>query len=390
MLHILLFLVTLSFIGSQLTRLKLDNGVAFTLLDVAVFVTITVFLAKKFLSREKINGHLLPGVIAFVIASLISLVANSWTFLPKEIGVGSLYLLRFVMYSGLYFVVRELTKKQKESIKKAMCVAGISIIIGGFIQYVLYPDLDILYSLGWDEHLYRMYSTFLDPNYLGSFLVLFGLFFYQYNKKNLHKKNLMSLGFMSLAIVAIALTYSRSAIVMGITAIMCYFFLKKDFLKMGVIMSVFLLLIVLVSNSKIEGLNPFRIASTAARIESAQNAITIIKDHPVFGVGFNTYRYAQDKYGFRNLSLFATSHADAGTDNSFLFILATTGIVGLMAYCFLLKKIFEMRKFVQKEDKKIFLTILISLLAGSMFNNLLFYTPLMAWMWVYLGVTENT
>ena len=57
-----------------------------------------------------------------------------------------------------------------------MLISGSLIVLLGFIQLMFYPALRNLYYLGWDEHLYRMFSTFLDPNFAGAFFVLFTLF----------------------------------------------------------------------------------------------------------------------------------------------------------------------------------------------------------------------
>lgn len=148
----------------------------------------------------------------------------------------------------------------------------------------------------------------------------------------------------------------------------------------------------------IENVNLFRIASTEARIDSARIAMQIIKDNSIFGIGFNTYRYAQIKYGFRNPGDSRLSHADAGTDNSFLFILATTGIVGLIFYLNLLWKILKMSylNYEQYKNQDVQKYIAIAIIASvggimidSLFINSLFYSGMLAWLWILLGVTAK-
>lgn len=389
MFNFFLILNSIAFLGGQVARINLPNGVAITFLDISVGLTVGIWLLGKIHKKEKISGYLLNGILIFVIAGIASLLANSWNYTPKELGIATLYLCRFLIYAGLYFVVRGELTKRKGEIRQSMFIVGCVSVFIGFLQYIFYPDLRGWYFLGWDEHLFRMFGTFLDPNYFGSFLVIFLLFIFQLKKEAIKIKDIKIIALIITIVVAILLTYSRSAVVMGMAAIVTYFLMKKDFVKMAVLALIFLSSVFLVSNYYIEGLNPFRIASTQARIESAQNAIEIIKDHPIIGVGFNTYRYAQNEYGFRDSPFWMTSHADAGTDNSFLFILATTGIIGFISYAFLIRRMFSMTKFLQKQQREIFLTMIITLLVGSIFNNLLFYTPLMMWLWIYLGATES-
>lgn len=389
MFKILLIINAIAFIAGQVARIKISDGVAITLLDLSVLVTVATWVIFTLYKKNKVTGKLKLGIIAFVISCVISLTANSWNYSIPQLGIASLYLCRFVAYTCMYFIVKYQSKKKKELILSTMFITGTVVLFLGFLQYAFYPDLRGWYYLGWDEHLYRMFGTFLDPNYFGSFLVIFFLFSFQLKGEVLKRSNWKIILLLLCIILGVLLTYSRSAVVMSIVGIVTYFFLKKEYLKMLGVGVLFLLSVLLVANYRIEGLNPFRIASTTARIESANNAFQIIKDHPIFGVGFNTYRYAQNEYGFRDSSFWMTSHADAGTDNSILFILATTGILGLTTYVFLIKRIGSLRNSLDKNQKVFFLTICITLLVGSMFNNLLFYTPFMVWIWVYLGVMEN-
>ena len=103
-------------------------------------------------------------------------------------------------------------------------------------------------------------------------------------------------------------------------------------------------LLFVVSDTSVEGLNPFRTVSSGERLKSFNEGVYIFEKNSVLGVGFNTYRYAQVRYSIRNQIGAAGSNADAGTDNSWLFVAATTGIVGLVFFClsyfYLLKSFF--------------------------------------------------
>jgi O-antigen ligase len=84
------------------------------------------------------------------------------------------------------------------------------------------------------------------------------------------------------------------------------------------------------------------------------------------------------------------SHADSGTDNSYLFILATTGIVGLIVYIGFLRSLFHMSWNVYKEKRSIFAIVFIaslsSVLIDSLFINSLFYPFIIVWLWMLVGL----
>lgn len=142
-----------------------------------------------------------------------------------------------------------------------------------------------------------------------------------------------------------------------------------------------------------EGTNLLRTTSTFARKTSYLHAARIIQDHPFFGVGFNAYRYAQEKYGFLKGENGFPDHAASGTDNSFLFIAATAGIFGLIAFVNLL--IMQARQVIsmmhaasdmQKTLATVFFASLIGLCVNAFFINSLFYPFLMEWMWILFGI----
>ena len=105
----------------------------------------------------------------------------------------------------------------------------------------------------------------------------------------------------------------------------------------------------------------FRQETAIARVESWVSAIQIWRENPVLGVGFNMYRYVDGE----------TGRAGAGVDNSFLFVLATTGIIGLLAYLNMWRTIIKGKY-----------AIVAVLFTHAMFNNALFYPWVMWWLFI--------
>lgn len=376
----------------EITRITFGEA-AVTLIDITTGLIVFVWLFTKISSGEKLCGKLLKPIVIFISILALSLIFNSTKLNPTQIAVSASYILRWGMYASMYFVVKDLDFNFKKGLPYFMLASGFLIIIGGFIQYFIYPDLRNLYYLGWDEHLYRMFSSFLDPNFAGAFFVLYFLFvlvFFQKIKLKNYRYVLITI--LILSLVSILLTFSRSAYIMFFVGVLSLMSIKKQ-RKLFFLIVIFSVGIFLTSKMvfKSEGTNLLRTASGNARLDSIGNAVVIFKDNPIFGVGFNSYRYAQKRYGFINEDK-RLIHSGAGTDNSFLFILATTGIVGFLGFLYLLYKIFNLaNRMIKKNQYALILFVsILSLGVNSFFVNSLFFPSLMLWVWILAGLTEST
>jgi O-antigen ligase len=107
-----------------------------------------------------------------------------------------------------------------------------------------------------------------------------------------------------------------------------------------------------------------------------------VRDHPLFGIGFNTYRFAQLRYGFITKGEEADSHGVAGTDNSFLFVLATTGLIGLLSYAALWGTIVR-----QAWGNHVVVASITAIFIHSLFVNSLFYPHIMEWIWILIAAS---
>lgn len=390
LLKILFAAIILSYPVSEIGRFQLDSGIAFTISTVLVSLFGVIWFLQSFFQNKLVSNFrssLTKPLFIFIAICLISLLVNIKNFSYPQVLISFLYLLRWILYAFLFFAVSGFDLGFRKMIKNLTVFVGVVLVFAGYLQYFLYPSLRNLYYAGWDEHLYRMFSTFLDPNFFGAFCVLFFLlilgFFYT-------RPSLFYGGLLLLTLGAIFLTFSRSAIIMLIVGwvVLSILMNKKKWLF---VLAASLALVFTISSKYffIENINPFRVVSTESRLETARNAITIFADHPILGIGFNTYRFIQIRYGFREEVRALMSHADASPDNSFLFILATVGIIGSFGYGYLWLTI--LRKAYRAKGTLSFVIIASSLglFVNSMFINSLFYPPLMLWMWVILGLNEK-
>ena len=172
---IFLFLIFFAVLG-EISRIYLGSAVAISFLDISSVLSLIYIAVFYFRHNDNDVFKNLKYFLFFYIICFISLVFNLKNFSLNQILIGSLYLFRFISYSSIYFLVKIIFKKNSRFVEIILLAWGLIFIFLGFLQYFLYPNLRNLYYLGWDDHLYRLFSTFLDPNFAGLFIASF-LFF---------------------------------------------------------------------------------------------------------------------------------------------------------------------------------------------------------------------
>lgn len=357
-------------------RIKLASNILFVPQDMVVLL-IFILTCYEIVIKGKLKFDIYFKIqLLFVIFGIGSLILNS--FIHKDINIvaSSLYAIRYIAYIGLINVGRYFSTSKL--IKPIVILSGTVFIILGYLQYYFYNDLAGLKYLGWDIHLYRLFSTFLDPNFAGVFYVFFlFIIFYQQLGKKFRDSYLYVLLFV-FDFLAIILTYSRTAIIALVVSSFFYCLLMRKIKIFFMFFISLLVCLILFSDISVEGLNPLRTASTNERIKSIENVSKIIQINPITGIGFNAFRDTQIRLGIRNTIGANVSNADAGTDNSYLFVLAVAGIPGfflfIVSYFYLIKQIRKERE----QINIILISSLIGIFVGSMFLNVLFYTPILA------------
>lgn len=382
-----------SFCLGQIARIQITPSVAITGLDILTGLFVIgwgVFLVVR---KNLIFPPVWKGFGIFTILSAVSLLLNIFSLPTSQALAAFLYLLRFVLYGCLFFIIYSLTPKQKKVLQIFMIISGFVMVIVGYIQFFYYPALRNLYYAGWDEHFYRMFGTFLDPNFLGLFFVGYIIFLLFLLYKTIIIKQRVGLGLLlGITIVALFLTYSRTALIALLIGTGIFLFMngtRKILYLFVVLILIGVIGVFLTTSRRSEGTNILRVASSEARLGNMKDAITVWQDNYLFGVGFDAYRYAQHRHGIYQGG-WEEGHGGAGADNSFLFVLATTGIVGLAAYLyFLFQHIAQLKKQKDKLLTALGIATLLALSVGSFFINGLFYPSLLIWLWSILGITES-
>lgn len=325
---------------------------------------------------------LVPG-ICFLIFAFISLLLNLKQLAPSQFIVSLLYLIRLISYSGIYIGLHIIGRNidSRKLFRKMMVISAVVMAIAGIFQYYLYPDLRNLYYLGWDPHYLRLFSTVLDPGFAGLIFVL-GLtalmFGNIYDNKRVYLILSLSLAF------SLMLTYSRSSFVALAGGISFFIWVKKKARYALIAALVFILCFLLIPRSnKSEGLNLDRMSTVISRLQNWQESFKFMQKSPVYGYGFNTLKFTRPQpqiQKFQNAEI--PNHSEGGVENSYLFVLLTTGIIGLGIFLWFVWNCF------QSGDSLIRATI-IAIAIHALFNNSWFYPWTMIWFWFTLGTDSE-
>lgn len=365
----LFFLYFILFPFGQLLRFGTE-AVTLNLIDVIVCLISGLFLFFFFTQKNVETEEFTKPLLCFLGICAFTLLLGSLRISSVDTLDGTLYLLRFSAYFGLYFAGQIYFKDR--SLVNYLFVVGLFIFLFGVVQYILFPDLRSLAIYGWDEHYYRLAGTFLDPGFTGILLSLWVLLCL--NKTI--DKNKTYFFFAILGALAVMLTYSRASYLALIAGVLIISYLRRSVLLPAILILVFVFSVVFISKPQGEGGNLTRSSTIDARFLNYTNAQKIIIENPLFGIGFNLYR----AYGIAN------GHASRSVDSSLLFVTATTGVAGLATLLYLL---LEIVKASLRNHNFIFVASLGAVLIHSIFQNSFFYSFVLGWLLLILARGET-
>ena len=364
--NLLLFSYLLVFPFGQLFRISILNASDFIVALTFLYVLGTT---KNF---SKIFKIFTP----FILVAGSSLIFSIFIFKISLTGTGFLYFLRLVIYwyfLQFCFNFAHNRQKIKELLFSSLMILTVAVAVFGWFQYFVYPDLTALKYLGWDDHLFRLVGTFLDPGFTGLIIVLGVIITY-------FKKNWWLFFFL---ILSLAFTYSRAGYLALIFSLLAIAVITKKF-KLVILSTLFFLVVTLfLPKSGGQGVNLARTYSISARFENYRETLTIFNQSPVFGIGFNNFCLARQFYLHKtDLS----SHSCSGSDSSLLLILATTGMVGFLVFISCLLNLYQLP--ARGLYFKVLIISGVALLAHSLFVNSLFYPWLMGYFVILLSIQD--
>lgn len=376
-----LFLIAV-IISGQIVKFPSGSLGGLTFLDLAVIILDILGLIQIHFKLQKANLIILAA-LSFLVVGFLSLLFTplklSWTEYILSAGYGFrffIYLLfTWLLLSGSLAGV----KKNTYSI---LFFSGLGLALLGILQLIFLPNLKFLSQDFWDPHYFRTVSTLLDPNFAGVYFALTLILLIQKGRKTL-KLRWMIPSFLILYF-ALATTFSRSAWLMFTISILTLSLLKKS-PKLGILTIASALTFWLTFNLYHQEIavpkNIDRTKSAGFRFNSWEQGFKVFERSPILGSGFNSYRYALREYQLGDQQ-FLQSRGSSTNDSSLLYVLATTGITGLIFYLiFLLSLLYTAYKtFLLKNSwGALLFSAILGLTANSFFINSLFYPWFLFW-----------
>jgi O-antigen ligase len=206
--------------------------------------------------------------------------------------------------------------------------------------------------LGWDDHLSRLTLPHFDPTFTAIMLTMSALCYYQAGKGRLAQ----------LFLPAIFLTYARSIWISLIFVGVAYSFQVKKYSKLILALILLLTTIMVLPKQFGEGTNIFRLFSIQSRLSTD---ITYVQQYGwdlFVGRGMNTLILDTQPSDLPN-------HRTS-PNNSYLYLLTTTGVLGLVGWGMFLYSMFK---------KSAHKPMLIFFVVASLFNNVMFYPFALLW-----------
>jgi O-antigen ligase len=315
---------------------------AITVLDLVLlplWVLLTVTLASR-RRRWRLDAVSRAGLVFVVVAAVsLAIAGPKWGLSATQfLGAGA-FLLRWVLYAGWFLLIvtdpdaDKVGRDAWERLDKvivALAVFGIfqSAFLPGFAQIVQDTLVTGVVS---DRQGRRLVSTLFDPNFAAG-LILIALVMRIGRESEGVETSRWVLFFLAVALV---LTLSRSAILglaAGIATMMIARGVTRPMVRLGVVATAVLLPLLPAVLWYAAQFNKLSVDGSALwRLIPWLRGAVMVRDNPVFGVGFNAAGYAQEAYGWESVG-----GSGVSMDGGLLFVAVMTGLLGLAAYIWMI------------------------------------------------------
>lgn len=325
------------------------------LLDIVLGITAVSLVLSRQHRKLIFSDILFKPLVIFLLASSISLAINLRSLSQVDILVSLFYLCRLFIYPFAYFAIKLFPKKR---IYSPLIISFSIFCLLGIFQYLFFPDMRFLKLIGFDDHYWRLIGSFFDPNFVGAILAGSALFLIASEKW---------LPVIPITVM-LALTFSRASYLCFAVGIVFILLNKKKIVYLGLLL-LLAIIVVLIPKPFGEGVNLLRTFSIFSRIDSWNSGLDLFLQKPILGWGYNTLR--------------SINGERFQIDNSYLYIAATTGVIGLVLF---LNLIYRSYKSISSLSGQSFLLLII---LHSLFNNSLFYIWIFFAYWIMLGFSAK-
>jgi len=390
---ILKFIAAFLKIGSILILFSIPFSSS--LVNALIITCVILLFVSKIIKKEALFAldAVTILIIAYIAVSFVSF-KNS-----PDIASSIKGILKILKGGGLYLVVMESFKDRMQFRRAGILVAIASslVCLDGFFQFFKGYD----FIRGFPIQVYfggirRITATFRNTNDLGIYLVcivplLIAMSFIYRDKIKRKTFEFVSL----INLTAIALTFSRTAGLAFYCSMIPFTKLKnKKSMVLFLLMPVFIAAILLIKPIAHWINNPGETVSFwsyNSRLIMWQTSANMIKDHPVIGVGINTFTKNYKKYES------ATDRSDISyAHNMYLQMWAEIGTIGLLiflVFCSVFLKECSNSYIIlnrKQDDLRFFLLAVCAgffgFLTSGMLESSFYYSKLVPFFWYYLGV----
>ncbi len=361
-----------------LLNFLLHNSFSLHPTDFLIFLYVVITLVS---TPKLLNIFLRTYIFKMLCVLTFSFLVGVFVFNLFSI-TGVLYLLRLTFYFLFAFLLWTERPFSKQELRYFLIITALFISLIGLFQYFFVPDTRFLKILGWDDHYYRLISTFLDPAYT-AILLVFSILYVLFGLKT--KKIILKYIILTPLIASLLLTYSRSGyLAFGVGIFIFVLYKRGAFIKHMILIAFFLAMFgILPKQSGGEGVNLTRTASIFFKAENIKQTFQIWEKSPVFGVGYDNICKARNSIIALDMRTEIYSHSCSGADNSILFVLATGGIASLLSISIGVVSAYK------KIHTPLFLSVLMALFVHTQFTNTLFYPWVFVWL-LFLGLEQTT
>lgn len=384
---ILSWLLVIGILSGQLIKFSPSGRPGAIILDLVLVALVAIGLYQMKL-RLITPDLILKTSLAFLGIGALSLMLYLPNLNLLEFLLSLSYAVRFLIFVLLAWIIK--SKGLVSIIKnfpKIILISGFGLSILGLLQLMFFPNLSFLQPDGWDPHYFRSVATFLDPNFLGGFLavsLLLGA-----NSRYLFKNRYLYYFSLVTIYLAFITTFSRSAALNLAVSFLAFTILTKSrkffALTLALCLGFYLnfqAYTVQISSPR----NIDRSQSAKFRLESWQQGFKIWQNYPLLGVGFNSYQFALKKLNLVD-EQYQNSRGATTNDSSLLYVAATTGIIGLSIYLYLIYSLLKISLLAfQKTGNHfalVYFSSILGLVAHSFFSNILYYPFIL--LWIFLG-----
>ncbi|HET6232605.1 MAG TPA: O-antigen ligase family protein [Longimicrobiaceae bacterium] len=252
------------------------------------------------------------------------------------------YLARWLAYFGIYLVTVNFVRgADVERVWRAFQGTVVAMAAFGIFQAIFLPDFAFMVYPGsaayldWDPQGHRLVSTVLDPNFAGAII----------NMALLPSLAMLSYGvrqrpwMLAVLFLALALTLSRGAIlafVIGVSVIVLARGVSRRLVRVMAVLPLAVLPFIpfLIRYAILYRKLGIGDKSALGRFAGWLIALRMIRDHPVIGVGFNTFGFVSSRWDDGVTEVI--SRSSFGGDGGLLLVTVLTGGVGLCCFLWML------------------------------------------------------